>query len=64
MEHKPNHGWGVYRLEPWRIAGPFNTRAEAEACQRADKGWRGHICYGEFGVGIDGFTFREKPKEE
>ena len=61
-EHKPNHGWGVYRLEPWRLKGPFNTKAEAEAWQDANRlGWT--VRYGEFGVGVDGFTFRDEPKE-
>jgi len=48
-------GWGVYRQEPWHLAGVFSTAEEAEAV-RLEKGDGYKASFGSHRPGTDDFV--------
>jgi hypothetical protein len=49
-------GWGVVRIEPWRLAGVFDSSADAERLA-ASLGPEYSVKYGEHAVGSPEFTW-------
>ena len=56
VEGETIKGWGVVRSEPWRFAGVFETKEEAQA-KADDLGPEYIVQYGENQAGTDNFVW-------